>query len=341
MDDFKAATIIAFKNKPSAAYVTLQKALKEAYNDLATTETFLPPLTDIIAKIEFYIPGCNIKLINATTSEEIKLDSVFNIFVGGNKLGRGVTIKNLLVSYYGRNPRTPRADTVLQHARMYGYRKEDLGVTRLFLPQRLDNHFTSIHEMEKSLRHLLKKYTGCFEGLYISGDWTATRSNVLDPNTIGYYVEGSSYNPRKPLRTKDSKKNTDWLNDQLRSVKDAPPHMIITVERLIQLIEKVELDPQYVPQLWNLKAIRTALGVLKEKIKSDKAYLVVKRNRDLKAIRTERHGIIQSSEAALAPTDAPTLFMYHVNPNANEAEVWWPQLRFPDGEYVLAFSFDW
>lgn len=226
---------------------------------------------------------------------------------------------------------------------MYGYRNEDLGVTRLFLPQRLADHFTSIHEMEKSLRDLLKKYAdGCFEGLYISGAWTATRSNVLDPNTIGYYVEGSSYNPRHPLRTKESKKNTDWFNEQLKDVKDAPPCVIITVERLLQLIEKVEVDPAHGAQLWDLKAIRAALEVLKDKSKSDKAYLVVKWNRDLKAVRTERHGIIQSSEADLAPRDAPALFMYRANANADgEAEVWWPQLRFPDGQYVLAFSFDW
>jgi hypothetical protein len=343
LDDFKGDVINAFKDKSSAKYSTVEKALKEAFDDLSKTETSLPPFTDILAKIHFYIPGANIKLINATTSDEIKLDSVFNIFVGGNKLGRGVTIKNLLVSYYGRNPRTPRADTVLQHARMYGYRHGDLGVTRLFLPPRLADHFKSIHDMEKSLRDLLKKYQdGCFEGLYISGQWKPTRSNILDPNTIGYYVEGSSYNPRHPLRTAESKKSTEWLNSQLSSVKDAPPHKTITVQRLLELIEKVEIDPKHGAQLWDIKAIRTALDVLKDKNKSDKAYLVVKRDRDLKAIRTERHGIIQSSEADLAPTDAPALFMYHANANAEgEAEVWWPQLRFPDGNYVLAFSFDW
>ncbi|MBI3666746.1 MAG: hypothetical protein HY236_11090, partial [Acidobacteria bacterium] len=343
LDDFKADTITALKNKTSAKYAALEKALKDAYDDLATTEKALPKFADIATKIEFYIPGANIKLVNATTNDEIKLDSVFNIFVGGNKLGRGVTIKNLLVSYYGRNPKTPKADTVLQHARMYGYRQKDLGVTRLFLPQRLADHFISIHEMEKSLRDLLKKYPdGCFEGLYVSGAWAATRSNVLDPNTIGYYVEGGSYNPSHPLRTKESKKNTDWLDQQLQNVMDAPPYQTITVERLLELIEKVEVDPKYGAKLWDPKAIRMALDVLKTKNKNDKAYLVVKRNRDLQAVRTERHGIIHGGEEQLAPTDAPTLFMYRVNANAHgEAEVWWPQLRFPDGNYVLAFSFDW
>jgi hypothetical protein len=120
LDDFRGDVIAAFKNSSSTKYANVEKALQESYADLSTTDKSLPPFADILAKISFYIPGANIKLINATTSDEIKLDSVFNIFVGGNKLGRGVTIKNLLVSYYGRNPKTPRADTVLQHARMYG-----------------------------------------------------------------------------------------------------------------------------------------------------------------------------------------------------------------------------
>jgi hypothetical protein len=164
----------------------------------------------------------------------------------------------------------------------------------------------------------------------------------LDPNTIGYYVEGSSYNPRKPLRTATIKKTTDWLTGELQKVKDAPPYVTISGKRIMELIEKIELDPKEGAQLWDLKAIRSALEILATRNKSDRAYLVIKRDRDLKATRTERHGIIQSSEAVLAPTDAPTLFMYRANANEEgEAEVWWPQLRFPDGNYVLAFSFDW
>jgi len=347
LDDFKAETISAFKNKSSAKYAAMEKGMKEAYDDLSKTDKSLAPFADILEKIERYIPGSNIKVINATSNDEIKLDSVFNIFVGGNKLGRGVTIKNLLISYYGRNPKTPKADTVLQHARMYGYRKKDLGVTRLFLPPSLAAHFKSIHEMEKSLRDLLKN-RDTFEGLYISGTWTATRSNVLDPNTIGFFVEGSSYNPRKPLRTPAAKKTTDWLDQELHKEKDAPPFVTITGKRIMELVEKIELDPGEGAQLWDLRAIRTALEVLATKNKnenksdSDKAYLVIKRHRDLKAVRTERHGIIQSAEASLAPTDAPTLFMYRANATPDgEVEVWWPQLRFPDGNYVLAFSFDW
>lgn len=342
IDDFKEETITALQNKSSAKYKALKRALQDAYNDLLTTEPKPPPFKDLEAKISFYIKGANIKLVNATSTDEIKLDSKFNIFVGGNKLGRGVTIKNLLVSYYGRNPKAPKADTVLQHARMYGYRKPDLGVTRLFLPQRLAEHFTSMHEMETSLRDLLKEFPdGTFEGLYISGSWKPTRSNVLDPNTVGYYVAGSSYNPEAPLRTPAVNKLTEWFDNRFANIKNSPPCQTITINEIIDLIQRVELDPTSAAQFWNIDAIKTALGVLRKKAKSDKGYLVIKRDRDLTGPRGERKGIISGGEDNEAPKDAPTLFMYRQKANAGGGEVWWPQLRFPDGNYVLAFSFDW
>ncbi len=51
---------------------------------------------------------------------ELKLRTPFNIFVGGSILDRGITIPNLISFYYGRNPKTMQADTVLQHSRMHG-----------------------------------------------------------------------------------------------------------------------------------------------------------------------------------------------------------------------------
>jgi hypothetical protein len=343
LDAFKEDTISAFRNPSSAKWQATLKRFREAYDDLTATETTLSPFDKVVEKIKFYISGANIRLVNATSNEEIKLDAVFNMFVGGNKLGRGVTIKNLLVSYYGRNPRSPNADTVLQHARMYGYREKDLGVTRLFLPDQLAHHFSSIHEMEKSLRDLLKKNPdGRFEGLYISGTWSATRRNVLDPTSLGLYVAGESYNPIHPLRTAFAKKNTDWLDEALRAEGDAPPHATITIGRAMELLGKIEIDPAHGAQLWNLGALSTALGILRERTKSDKVYLVVKRDRDLRAARGEKRGIISGGEEALAPKNAPTLFMYRSNATPiGEAAVWWPQVRFPDGNYVLAFSFDW
>ncbi len=144
IDRFIEETKTVLDDPSSAKHKSLLKELKKAFDDLAQTERAMPSFDDLVQKLAFYIPGANIKLINAASNEEIALDHLYNLFVGGNKLGRGVTIDRLLVSYYGRNPKNPNSDTVLQHARMYGYRQRDLGVTRLFLPEKLAEHFRLI-----------------------------------------------------------------------------------------------------------------------------------------------------------------------------------------------------
>src|SRR5205807_5128426 len=127
-----------------------------------------------------------------------------NLFVGGNKLGRGVTIKNLLVSYYGRNPRSPQADTVLQHARMYGYRRKDIGLLRLFLPPELHRVFKAINKMERGLRELIaRRPTEVFRGIYVEGGLSPTRKNILAPGSIGVYSAGGIYNPAQVMRSEE------------------------------------------------------------------------------------------------------------------------------------------
>jgi hypothetical protein len=78
-----------------------------------------------------------------------------------------------------------------------------------------------------------------------------------------------------------------------------------------------------------------------EKLLGSKAYLVVIRGRKNEVPRNETQGIHTSGEENLAPTDAPALFLFRQDKTAKyPIEVWWPQLRFPIGNYVLAFSFE-
>jgi hypothetical protein len=231
IDRFKEDTLNALADGSSRKHELLMKEPQQGYDDIVKTDPELPEFELIIEKIKFYLNGASVKLINATSKEEIQVDSVYNILVGGNKLGRGVTISNLLVSYYGRNPKRPNADTVLQHARMYGYREKDLGVTRLFLPDRLAEHFKSIHQLESGLRGLLANSgDGRFEGIYVTDPLLPTRRNVLDPNSLGYYVAGKSYNPAYPLRTPEMKKNTAWIDSKLVGYDDQAPGQEVTID---------------------------------------------------------------------------------------------------------------
>lgn len=103
-----------------------------------------------------------VKVINSTTSKDpnligkdgqLKLSSPLNIFIGGFKLDRGITIDHLIGFFYGRRPQTQQADTVLQHHRMYGNRSDyDMAVTRLHTTIGLYENMKWIDEMDHQLR---------------------------------------------------------------------------------------------------------------------------------------------------------------------------------------------
>ena len=72
--------------------------------------------------------------------------------MGGQVLDRGVTIPNMIGFYYGRNPKTMQQDTVLQHSRMFGYRKKLLPVTRFYTTERIHSNMEKITEIDIALR---------------------------------------------------------------------------------------------------------------------------------------------------------------------------------------------
>lgn len=93
--------------------------------------------------------------INALLDDEgqLRLRTPFNIFIGGQILDRGITIANLIGFYYGRTPQKMQQDTVLQHSRMYGYRRsEDLAVTRFYTTIDLYDRMSKINDFDSKLR---------------------------------------------------------------------------------------------------------------------------------------------------------------------------------------------
>ncbi|MBY0110575.1 hypothetical protein K2Y00_01010 [Patescibacteria group bacterium] len=342
IESFKEDVFRILESPTSKQYVNFISELEAAYKDLETTQFGLPPFSEVLERMKFYLHGARVKLINSVSGDEVELDAAYNIFVGGNKLGRGVTIKNLLVSYYGRNPKKPNADTVLQHARMYGYRQDDLGVTRLFLPRKLAGHFSLIHNMESALRDVVEKYPeGKFEILYIASPLQATRRNVLDPESLVAYVAGKSINPSYPLRTPEMREVTKTIDERLQHIGNDEAAVATTIKDLISILELCHIEPATDSLLWNIKNIRTALEMI-EGLMGDQAYLVVRRGREIAPGRGENSGILSGGEINLAPSDKPTLFLYRQT-NKHGEEVWWPQLRFPESDrnnYVLSFSIE-
>ena len=95
----------------------------------------------------------DVKSLLDAASGELRLDAAANIFIGGNILDRGITIRNMLCFFYGRNPRNFQQDTVLQHARMYGARDlEDMAVTRMHTTERIYQILSRMNALDDQLR---------------------------------------------------------------------------------------------------------------------------------------------------------------------------------------------
>ncbi|MEA2992573.1 MAG: hypothetical protein QOD40_1493 [Alphaproteobacteria bacterium] len=314
--------------------------LRAAYDDLAATHEGLKASSfdDLLSNIEFLSPGITVKLVNGETDEDVAVRSPYNLFVGGNKLGRGVTIKNLLVSYYGRHPKKPQADTVLQHARMYGYRRKDIGLLRLFLPPPLHVVFKAINKMEKGLRDLIaKKPSEEFRGIYVESGLSATRKNILAPGSIGVYSGGGGYNPAQIMRDDSVAPFTAKIDKKLASVADKG-YAEMSVEDMQSLIGWTRPDEAASERVWNPVAVAESLGQLLKLREQVTGYVYVDRDRELDATRRETAGVLTGGELRSVPDDKIALYMLRTKPRSGQTASWWPQIRFPDGSYAFAFA---
>jgi hypothetical protein len=318
----------------------LIKRLKAAYDDISNTHPGIAATSfdTLLNAIQFFSPGVVVKLVNGQTDEDVAVHSPYNLFVGGNKLGRGVTIKNLLVSYYGRNPKRPQADTVLQHARMYGYRRSDIGLLRLFVPNELHTVFRAIHKMERGLRELIAQAPDEeFRGVYIEGSINATRPNIIVPGAVGVYTGGGTYNPSQVLRDASTVQSTEQLNEIL---KDIPNKEFRAVElsTLREIIELTRPDDSQSERVWDPVAVAETITQFATLKNHTHGYVYVDRGRGLIEARRETQGVLSGGEVQTVPDDKLTLFLLRTRAEGGKREVWWPQIRFPNGRYGFAFA---
>jgi len=314
--------------------------LQNAYVNLAATHPDLrrTDFDKLVEDVEFLSPGITVKLVNGDTDEDVDVKSPLNLFVGGNKLGRGVTIKNLLVSYYGRNPKKPQADTVLQHARMYGYRRKDIGLLRLFLPRQLHLVFRAINKMEKSLREFIAQHPGeDFRGIYVESGLSATRKNILAPGAVGVYTAGSNYNPAQVCRDASVLQNTKKIDARLIGVPDKES-IELPVGEIEELIALTVSEPSASEHVWNSVAVASSVVQLAKLLKHKTGFVYVDRDRGLEGDRRETAGIITGGEKDAVPNDRIALFLLRTRARPGENPSWWPQIRFPDGSYAFAFA---
>ena len=99
-------------------------------NDMPSFGLLKKYILEAIRKIES--GGEIYKIVNQLYPEpDFEKESIWKIFIGGQKISRGYTIEGLTISYYTRP--TTAGDTLQQMARWFGYRKNYKDLVRLYI----------------------------------------------------------------------------------------------------------------------------------------------------------------------------------------------------------------
>jgi hypothetical protein len=180
----------------------IERRFKEQYENLLRTAKNIPALRELLAVAGQYMPQREIHIINAkTTDDDLPYTPHFNFMIGGNSIGRGLAIKNLLVTHYVREPKIANMDTMYQHARMFGYRKKTLDYTRVFLPYQLYARFHGIYESDEGVREYIATNTDKNAAIPIEVDsgLRPTRQNVIDARATETILPGTQLYPDRPF----------------------------------------------------------------------------------------------------------------------------------------------
>jgi len=219
-----------------------------------------------------------------------------NIFVGGNRLSRGVTIKGLMGMYYGRDARAKKMDTVHQHARYFGYRKELLNYTRIYMPEPIFKSYCGLFKADEATR------SGIIDNpdnppVFVGDGMRPTRGSVLNTSQIEVFHPGRAYYPHSPKYSGSIvKQNTRTINRILeRYIQDQNKYHnvdIRLIEKLIMLMPCNQKTGAY-----SQSRILNLIGALKkQKGNSFKCLLLVKTDRKRNRFASIERGFADDAE---------------------------------------------
>lgn len=253
---------------------TIKTELKKQWFDLQLSKPDIENFEDIFQIVIELIENELIKIIvlNSTSDIGLNYQTGFNIIVGGNSLGRGVTIPQLQSVYYCRKAKTPQADTFWQHARMFGYDR-DRGLLRIFLPPSLFQLFTELNIANKLLiSQVSNNDISNIQLIYPKGV-LPTRKNVVDKKALNLIVGGVNFFSSNPTQN-----NVDIIDELLDSYSEKEHYHEVDSEILSEILKHVgDTDGE----VWNNEKYRNTIIALAKKRPTTKYALIVRKERDI------------------------------------------------------------
>ncbi|MCF2977891.1 DEAD/DEAH box helicase [Neisseria gonorrhoeae] len=310
----------------------LAGSFKESYLDLQKTKPDIHHFDEIYEKLTALLENKQIStlVVNSQTETDFDLEKGFNIIIGGNVIGRGLTIPKLQTVYSSRTAKKPNADTFWQHSRIFGYDR-DKSLLRLYIPFDVYYFFVQLNQANNLIIGQAKNSGGNIQVIYPK-NINPTRKNVLKFDSINQIVGGVNYFPLHP-----NEDNLSEINKILPSIlKDEIQSDLyqIDIEDLFLVLDKLG---RYVPDDWNKEKFIAGVEALKAQRPSFKTYVLIKTGRKL----SRATGTMLSEDDRKLGEKYPNdlfLTLYQVVGNKDKGwqgkDFWLPNIKLPHNGLV-------
>ena len=129
----------------------IENILFDENRDLTYNENAIHLCVDNCSANRIAEDGVQMRIVYPSSAQlaEMKKAPVF-IVMGGSTLARGLTVEGLTCTYFGRD--TNQADTLMQMARWFGYRKGYELLQRIWMPESVQRKFDLLEKIDEKLK---------------------------------------------------------------------------------------------------------------------------------------------------------------------------------------------
>ena len=302
-------------------------SFKTSYDNLSKTKPTIRPFNEIMDKIEDILENDAVNMCILNSKEEyesnVRYDRGINVIVGGNCLGRGLTFPMLQTTYYCRVAKNPQADTMWQHARMFGYDRE-LSLMRLFIPPILYKLFADINATNNSIISQVERKKPENVNVHYNKTLRPTRRNVLDKEVVLTFTGGVDYFPFS-----SDNKSIEAIDEILSPFGEDTYSVNLNI--FINILQNIISNTDD----WKAENFIGILQSMYSAKPGAQGKLIVRRERN---IGKETGTLLSPNDRAIgkAITDFPVLTMYKVTGNCgkgwNGRKIWIPNIKLPEDD---------
>lgn len=351
----------------------LSELVRESYDDLSKSISIMntpPEYDEVFQEVLTALKDDYLMIIKVNSDAavekllddngELELSAPLNVFIGGQILDRGVTIRNFIGFYYGRRPRRFQQDTVLQHSRIFGDRpREDLAVTRFYTVLEIYSVLERINGFDNALREAFEK--GAHAGVVFICKDSNNRIVPCSPNKISI---SSTTTLRPGIRMLPIGFETDYIKNIKGTIeeldklifskmpdKKEQPFLIefSTAKSIIDMVEKTlvfELD-------WEWEAFESCMEFFSKNTENKKTqgkvWCLVRTGRNIAIKKSDGSftddvdtGKTDTEPARNIAVDIPALILIRQNGSTEKgwrgSPFWWPVLIAPQRTRTMIFA---